>query len=333
MQITRIVAKHGSLLPRALDVLRRVPDETWTHGDHGVLHPCVAYARAFSKVAVAWQAVMPALSRLSSELRFDAPRPDNAAVETKYGNLLHALYEHIDSCYSVMRCLAPPPAKQAQWHQATVRAQKLPGTRAFEDQVVAYKNLSLAPTVNLMKHGESKLRILAFRSRQAFTLGYFIDGPQRDGVIGPALKVHPDGNSAFSFNRDMLVHWWWLYRISELLADVVELNLGSKILPVADSAGVGVAPMEAVDAWVSLCHAIAAIPPDFMPDESDKSYPLVVVPPSGARMRMEYPAPRRPNKFDPEAKITAMLTIDAGGQPYKLPYIGDGQNVVTVEGR
>ena len=276
---------------------------------------------------------MPALASLSSELRFDAPEPDNAAVETKYSDLLHALYEHIDSCYSVMRCVAPPPAKQAQWHQATVRAQRVPGAKAFEDQVIAYKNLSLAPTVNLVKHGESKLRILAFRSRQTSTLGCFIDGPKRDGVIGPALTVHPDGNSAFSFNRDMLVHWWWLYRISELLADVVELNLGSKILPVADGAGVGVAPMEAADAWVSLCRAIAAIPPDFMPDESDKPYPLVVVPPSGAKMRMEYPAPRRPNKFDPEAKITVMLTIDEAGQPYKLPYIGDGQNVVTVEGR
>jgi hypothetical protein len=98
-----------------------------------------------------------------------------------------------------------------------VRAQKVPGAKAFEDQVIAYKNLSLGPTVNLLKHGESRLRVLAFRSRFAFTLGYFIDGPQRGGIIGPAPTVHHDGNSAFSFNRDILIHWWWLYRMSELL--------------------------------------------------------------------------------------------------------------------
>ena len=32
-------------------------------------------------------------------------------------------------------------------------------------------------------------------------------------------------------------------------------------------------------------------------------------------------------------KITACLTIDEGGQPYKLPYVGNAENVVTVEGR
>jgi hypothetical protein len=90
-----------------------------------------------------------------------------------------------------------------------------------------------------LKHGESRLRVLAFRSRFVLTLGYFIDGPQRGGVIGPAAKVHQDGNSAFSFNRDMLLHWWSLYRMSELLAEVVELNLGAQMLPVADSTGVG----------------------------------------------------------------------------------------------
>lgn len=94
MQITRTVARDGSILPRALDVIRRVPDEAWTHGEQGLLHPRVAYTRAFSKVAVAWQAVMPALAVLSAELRFDGLTPDVGSVETKYGNLLHALYEH-----------------------------------------------------------------------------------------------------------------------------------------------------------------------------------------------------------------------------------------------
>ncbi|MEJ1933509.1 hypothetical protein WDZ92_25185 [Nostoc sp. NIES-2111] len=331
MKITRTVAKHGSLLPRALDVIRRVPHDAWTHLDHGVLHPRVAYGRALSKVATAWQAAIPALSKLSSELRFNVPRPDSAEVEEKYGALLHALYGHIEACYAVMRCVAPVPAKPGAFHQSAVRAQKLPGAKMFEDQVLAYKNASLGPTVNLMKHSEAKLRILAFRSRFTFTLAYFVDGPQRGGVIGPALNVHADGNSAFSFNRDMLVHWWWLFRSSELLSEVIEQNMASKMLPAADGAGAGVGPAEAAEEWVDLCRAIAAIPPDFTPDECEKPYPLVVVPPSGASMRLEFPAPRRPNKFDPDSKITGVFTIDEGGQSYRVPYLGDDENVITVE--
>lgn len=85
-------------------------------------------------------------------------------------------------------------------------------------------------------------------------------------------------------------------------------------------------------AWVVLCRNIAAIKPDFMPEEAEHPYPLVVVPSSGASIRITFPADRRANRLDPDATMTVMLTIDEGGQPYKLPYIGNAANVVTVEG-
>jgi hypothetical protein len=141
MRITRTVTRDGSLLPRALDVIRRVPDKAWTHGDHDVLHPRVAYTRAFSKVALAWQEIMPALATLSAEMRFDGVTPNVAPVEIKYGNLLHALYEHIEACYAVIRCIAPPTGKPAKWHQQAVRAQKIPGAKTFDDYVIAYRAL------------------------------------------------------------------------------------------------------------------------------------------------------------------------------------------------
>lgn len=248
MEIVRTLERDGSIYPRALDVIRQVPEEAWTYTSQGVLHPRTAYSRSFGKVVEAWQTAIPALAALSAQLRFDQPTPDSKLVESTYGNLLHALYEHVDACYAVMRCLAPPPAKPGPWHQATARAQKLPGLKAFEEQVLGgYRSLSLGPSVNLLKHNESRIRLLAFRSRDAFTFGYFVDGPLPGGAIGPAPAVHADANSAFSFNRDMLLHWWWLFRSSELLARVIELSLGETLPPASAKVEPGVAPLKAAD--------------------------------------------------------------------------------------
>lgn len=327
MEIVRTAAKDGSILPKALEVIRRVPEDSWTHGSQGILHPRTVYTRAFGKVAEAWGEVIPALSTLSAQLRFHQPAPDAKHLEASYGNLLHALYEQVDACYAVMRCLAPPPEKTSVWHQAAARAQKLPGLNAFEEQVIrGYRNISLGPSVNLLKHNESRIRLIALRSKDTFTLGYFIDGPLPGGVIGPAASVHRDTNSAFSFNRDMLLHWWWLYRTSELLANVIELTIGDKLQ--APSNG-----LEPSETWVELCRNIAAIPPDFMPDEADRPYPLVITPPTGGSIRLIFPAGRSANRLAKDAKLTALITIDEGGQQYKLPYVSTDENVITVEGQ
>jgi hypothetical protein len=326
MEIVRTTAKGGSILPKALEVIRRVPDEAWTHDSQGILHPRTSYTRAFAKVTEAWEEVFPALSTLTAQLRFHQPAPDSKQVESTYSKLLHALYEQVDACYAVMRCLAPPPEKQGIWHQAAARSQKLPGLAAFEEQVIrGYRNLSLGPSVNLIKHNESRIRLIALRSQEVFTLGYFIDGPLAGGVIGPAQSVHPDTNSAFSFNRDMLMHWWWLYRTSELLANVIELTIGDRLQTPKEA-------LEASEKWVALCRNISAISPDFMPDEVERPYPLVIAHPSGNSLRLKFPAGRKANQVTADAKLTALITIDEGGQQYKLPYVSTDENVITVEG-
>lgn len=149
--------------------------------------------------------------------------------------------------------------------------------------------------------------------------------------IGPAMTVHPDGNSAFSFNRDMLLHWWWLYRSSELLARVVEHASASIPANAAVAADPPVATPGAVEPWSDLCQAVASLRADFMPDEVRQPYPMVVVTRLADSMRLRFPAGRRANAIRGEAKFTNLLSIDEVGQAYKLPYFGNDANALTVE--
>jgi hypothetical protein len=68
-----------------------------------------------------------------------------------------------------------------------------------------------------------------------------------------------------------------------------------------------------------------------MPDETDRPYPLVITPPTGDSIRLRFPAGRSANRLAKDAKLTALITIDEGGQQYKLPYTDE--NVITVEGQ
>lgn len=331
MEISRTIARDGNILPRSHDVVRRVPEQAWRHLSQGVLHPRTAHARSLDKVVAAWSAVFPALAKLSAQIRFDLSPAETVPLEAAYRGLLYALNEHVDACYAVMRCLAEPNGKVGLFHDQVARSLRLPGLKTFDEQVIGgYRKVRLGAAVNLLKHNESRLRLLAFRSSGLVTLGYFVDGPLPGGAIGPALSVHADGNSAFSFSRDMLIHWWWLYRGSELMANVIESSLathGSRLAPRDASGGASETP----EAWVSLCRDIAALPPDFMPDEVDQHYPLVTVSKSADAMRIRYPAGRRANICDPAARITGFMGIDAVGQPYKLPYLGAGVDAVAVE--
>ncbi len=344
MEIVRTVTRDQDLLPPAMEAIRRVPDNFWTHTEQRVLHPRTVYSRALNKVTEVWADVFNELDALSAQLRFDQPATAAKTLEAKYGSLLHALTEHIEACYAVMRCLAKPPDARGLWHHKVAKKQNLPGLKAFEEQVITgYRAVRLGEVVNLLKHDEARLRVLAMRSGLAFTLAYFVDGPQPSGAIGPSLRVHPDGNSAFSFNRDMLLHWWWLYRSSQLLAKVVEQattqpertsrsSAGTSGAVSSDGVGPPVKPTQTTPAaFELLCRRVADIRADFMIDETHQPFPLVLLNKAANSMRIAFPAGRRPNSIIGEVKFTQLITVDEAGQAYKMPYMGRNADEVTVE--
>lgn len=315
------------LAPAALSIIRRTPAGRWHHREHQVFEPLTTYARALDKICTAWGRCWHPLLTLQSQLRFNLPPDAGPEVEQSYTALLHALNEHIDACFSVMRCAAPmPPGSSGFFGDRVVRTQRLANFSQFDHQVVeGYRKQRLGAAINAIKHSGARMRFVFGRAGGDVVLGYFIDGQLPSGAIGPTLRVHVDGNSAFSFNRDMLLHFWWLYRSSELMAAVLCAAVGH---PTA----VDATPADNASAspWPELCARIAALSADFLPDEMTLPYPLVVYDPTKAALKMRFPSGRLPRRPQGPMALTALLTLDAPGQPYKIPYMG--RDEVTVEG-
>ncbi|KGW92102.1 hypothetical protein [Burkholderia pseudomallei] len=325
MEIIRPSTSFDGLLPEAYAVIRSVNESAWHHGAQQILPPRVTYSRSLDKVCKAWLEVIPALDSLQAEFRFDQPTESQHLVETKYAALLQALNEHLDACFSVLRCAAPKPASvDGLFSDRVVRAQKLPGFSTFDEQVLkGYRQSRLGAAANILKHAESRLRLLGGRTDTDIVLGYYLDGPLPSGAIGPNTRLHADGNSAFSFNRDMMLHFWWLYRSSQLMANVLRQTLGKSITPAKED----VANIDT--SWVELCKYVGSLPPHFFPDESLLPYPLIRFDRSTNKLHLRFPAGRQPSNFRTGLRLTAFITIDDGGQPYKIPYTGNDE--MTVE--
>lgn len=351
MELTLRRSRYG-FAPPGLAAIRHIPDELWTHGQQSLLHPRTAYSRAIGKVTTAWLNALASLDVLTAQMRFGQPVESARAAAERYAHLLQVLNEHVETCYAVMRCLGSPPADDGLWHRRVALRQGLVGLSTFDEQVnLGYRKRLLGEAANLLKHGDSRINLIAMRSGFAFTLGYFLDGPLPGGAIGPNLRLHPDGNSAFSFNRDMLLHWWWFLRASTLMSNVilstaarstrVAFEQGHRSsVPHADAEPVPVeaetastdSPRANAGSFDELCRRMAEIRADFFVDEVEQPFPTVRLDRSSQLMRLRFPAGRRGNPIIGQPAFSAILTVDDVGLNYKLPYFGsDASDGATAE--
>jgi hypothetical protein len=57
--------------------------------------------------------------------------------------------------------------------------------------------------------------------KNARIVGYFLEGMQPNGRIGPDCEIHPDGITAISLNRDLRYHFANLYRVGHHLSAAI----------------------------------------------------------------------------------------------------------------
>jgi len=58
---------------------------------------------------------------------------------------------------------------------------------------------------------------IQFFPQNARIVGYFLEGMQPNGHIGPDCEIHPGGITAISLNRDLRYHFANLYRVGDHL--------------------------------------------------------------------------------------------------------------------
>ena len=139
-------------------------------------------------------------------------------------NLLHSLREHIDDRYSVFKTLVDPAhvKKKIVFADKYLQAAKFKELDRFNNSIESYQQDYLSPLVNSLKHSHTCLQGFYCHGPSHIRPGYYLEEMGKDTVVGPSTRVHKDGNSAFSFSRDLTLNLFNVDYISRQVIDSVQ---------------------------------------------------------------------------------------------------------------
>lgn len=241
MKINRKSYRDGNLYPEVFNYLKVLPDNVLFHADYTERHPFSIYALSMQRVMKAFAAILSELDEVHAAL-LDV----NGNLSYRLHNLpelqrelLSALQAHIDDCFRILKTLHPPTTtSKTRFVKTWLKEAKHPTYKSFQQNIGNYRDL-VDPLINKIKHNGSQIRPIVMYSRgRTFVtqdlrngiktfpqniriVGYFLEGMQSDGCIGPDVEFHPGGNTAISLNRDLRFHFANLYRISRHLKSAI----------------------------------------------------------------------------------------------------------------
>lgn len=264
-EIIRSLAINGNFCPSAVNVLGEIPKEALFNIPQGLRHPDAIYRLSLEKLKDAFCKVADGYLEKMEEYRSDASKKLELGQLIKdQHDFLHILQEHLDEMWLILKTLIDPAsAKNGPiFADRYVLENKLPGARSFQSAIADYKKtLRIA---NKLKHQQTYLRGVAIWQPNSVHLGYYLEEPGLDGVIGPSLEIHPD-QGAFSFARDLKIHLLNVYLCSEKLVNAIKKALDSRGMPLRENNSSGVRD------WEKVVLRASKIPAAYFPKEAKKS--------------------------------------------------------------
>jgi hypothetical protein len=321
MKIVRST-RDGSVAPVALDYLGQIPEECLFYKKHELRHPLGIYNISLQQVIGAFGAVIEEYLSVTRrcELIVDGAfsKPERLLEYQKI--LLYSLREHIDDCYLILKTLVDPctTTSRSKFTETYVLESRLSGFKAFQQSIAGYAQGYLSTITNRLKHQQARMRPIMLYGDGLVRVGYFIEEPDSNGVIRPAPTIHRDGNSAFSFARDILFNLFNLYYCSERLLKIVLQALSMRGLDIRPK------PSPAPQQWPDLLFQAAQIRPLVFPDEPKKGIvSLRFVRGDNAELTLKYPDKAVLYRCHSALKFTVFTQGDGVSCAFKMPYCGE----------
>lgn len=318
MRITRSTFRHGSVLPEAMDAILALPDSLLHHTAHNRRHPKSLYSRSLSLVGSQWHDVLDKVEKFQWTFAITQKDDSLPDIITSYRALLFSLYEHLDASYGCIRALVPSKGTSDPLLDTHfLDRSKVPGWSDFRSRVRPYVQNHIGAVVNSLKHNQAELSFMYLHHLEDVRAGYYVCDVQSSGALGPSVRVHPDGNSGFSFARDMLLHFWNLYFVSSELSEVIR-----RVVPDSNQQAPRTRDDSLNSVFERLAQRIAGIPLAFFPDEVHKPCPLARWNPSANELTIEMPGAVRPRRLPKTYRILTSVNVDMAHASNKLPYFG-----------
>jgi hypothetical protein len=321
MNITRSIERDGTLGPVALHCLPGIPEQYLFFRQQQLRHPASIYNLSLDKLGKAFLAVVEGYARDTGRLRMEpAGGFELKALLDAQEHLLRCLQEHMDDCYLILKTFIDPATTKAKDRFADkyVIEAKLPGAKAFMEATADYKvSLRIA---NKLKHSQGRLRGFGIYPASGVRLGYFLEEPDKAGVIGPSPEIHPN-QGAFSFARDLKWRFFLTYSLAENLVNAVQralrglhqFQLGPTTTPTQSQS----------DDWNRLVTLISKIEPAIFPKEHDASVASVLLSNSGRELSIVFPDRNRivdPALHEGSVRASVSTVGDGFSTQFKVPF-------------
>lgn len=306
MEIVRRSQETAGLLPEAEAALRGAPAIPNYHLAHGLRPPPAIYGLSQIHLWPCFLEVLDAADQIVAARPFTDPKnlTWSNRFTSGYERLLYRLFEHLEDCRNILKCLFPDESALKTSAPA----------RLFRKATADYRN-HLGLIVNHIKHSQGRVDPLLFFSSDIVLPGYFVDGVGPDGVIGPDRRIHP-GNGAFSVARDLRFHFVHVYLTSHHLARTVESILGA-----ADDSDI---PHEKHDTTIAaIAERLSGLPHLLYPDEIGKPFPSVGLhrfEDGAMRLDLRFPDTAAQLSSCAGMAVVAALSGDGVSRSFTFPY-------------
>ncbi len=340
MNLERKTHRDGNLHPKAFNCLKLLDESFTYHNEHTQRHPFSIYCSSIQEVMQSFNAVLDEIDQISTALfnaDGDLDYPLKKLPNLQKG-LLYALQSHIDDCYGILKVIHPYDSKvQEISADGWLKKVKHPAYKEFRNAINDYRE-SFAPIVNKIKHNGGKLRPIMMYSmgrgivartvdkgiqtfpKNARIVGYFLEGMQPNGRIGPDCEIHRDGTTAISLNRDLRYHFANLYRVGDHLRSAIASTvrkLHGKKMP-RDLAVNDTVSQYDIE---SIAQRVSKLPPLFFENEFSKKTPDIKFHRhnGNANLILEVPGSQYMT-WEGELMIYYEIQVDAVCPYYQLPY-------------
>ncbi|MBI5351386.1 MAG: hypothetical protein HZB50_01980 [Chloroflexi bacterium] len=305
--LTRSSRDKFGLYPSAVEKLSSNFSTPLYFQEYNLRHPLGIYNISIGKVIHCFKETLNELLSISITNAEISPKIHDEKLLLQVERLLYSLMEHMDDCENILRCFYP---KKIKLNDQSAVSYFLTSTNNYRTHI--------GKVVNNLKHKQGRLRTIVFYHPNGEKhLGYFVEGINKDGSVGPNPLIHSGGSTAFSYSRDIPYHIYNLYLTSHFLCNSIDTIAN------ASFESFSVEEKKKADIF-DVLNLVQSLPLIVFPDEFEKEFPLVkLVNSQDGEIILDLDLKKHPHgltTIKSPSKIQVIFKGDGVSREFKLPY-------------
>lgn len=346
-RLIRKLNRDGNIYPVVINYLKNLPESTLHYKDHKMRHPLSIYSISLEKVLNSFSLLLDELETIfkipitieNNQYQFNYSLKNITKLQE---DLLLALLSHIEDLYHILKSIHPAvnASESSYFVEKWLKKVKHPTVERFTQNISDYRQ-SFALIVNRVKHQHGQLRPIVFSPIKEGILiydpitkihyntnqhtikivGYYIEGLQNDGSIGPDHEIHPN-NTAISLNYDLKYHFAHLYILSlHLKTAIVQYLRKSHNIDLDKPRNVQIPNLDNKVNLNAVASRISKLPCLYFENEFTQDTPEILYESKDNNiiLTIDYPSPHKFFWIGDHA-MYGEFTVDAVNLEYRLPY-------------